>query len=182
MRLYYDAATGQALHTFSGDPDLAPSGENWIEIDPQAITGPLASYRVEAGQLVEGDLRPQREDAVARVNAAAAQVRARYVTEIPGQEMIYLEKEAEARRYLAADPAPSDLQTFPFLAAETGVTAANAAEVAQTYLDRAAQYRQAGAALEAIRMQAITGIRAAATRAEIHAAVATAETSMEGLP
>ncbi|WP_273523937.1 hypothetical protein [Rhodosalinus sediminis] len=178
MRLYYDPATGTPLHTYDGDDDLAPAGD-WIDIG--ALGGPLASYQVDAGSLVDSDLAPARSAAIARVNAAAAEVRARYVTQIPGQEMIYLEKEAEAARYLAADPTPSDLTEFPFLAAETGFTAPTAAEVAQTYLDRAAHYRQIGAQLEGTRMEAISIIEAATLRAEIESAAAIAITLIEAM-
>lgn len=40
--------------------------------------------------------------AVARVNDAASSLRGQHITVIPGQEMIYLAKEAEAVRYLAS--------------------------------------------------------------------------------
>lgn len=178
MRLYYDPATGQPTHTFEGEDDLAPAGD-WIDIG--ALEYPLSSYQVEAGQLVDGDLAPARSAAIARVNAAAAQVRARYMTQLPGQEMIYLEKEAEAQRFLAADPTPTDLTDFPFLAAETGFTAPTAAEVAQVYIARAGTYRQVGAQLEGTRMEAIATIEAATLRAEIQAAAAIAITLIEAM-
>ena len=49
--------------------------------------------------------------ATASVNAAIGQVRARYITVLPGQEMLYLAKETEARAWLAAvDPDPGALR------------------------------------------------------------------------
>ena len=48
------------------------------------------------------DLAPLRAAAVQRVYAAAGRVRARFATQIPAQDMVYLEKAAEARRFLAA--------------------------------------------------------------------------------
>ena len=77
------------------------------------------------------DLTPLRAAAVQRVYAAAGAIRARFATQIPAQDMIYLEKAAEARRFLATYPTleddPGDIDSdpvsgYPFIAAELGIT------------------------------------------------------------
>jgi hypothetical protein len=76
---------------------------------------------------VSKDIAGLRAAAIRRVYAAAGLVRTRFATNIPGQEMIYLEKAAEARRFLAAYPTPEDAPAaisadpesgFPFIAAD----------------------------------------------------------------
>ena len=115
------------------------------------------------------------EAACAAVNAAIDGVRRSFITPIAGQSMIYLEKEAEALAYVAADPEPATLEGweagYPFSASEVGATAPTPYEVAQVYLNLAAQWRAAGAQLENLRIGTITAVNAAATVWEIEAAM-----------
>ena len=114
--------------------------------------------------------------ATLRVNVGAGAVRRAYITDIPGQEMIYLQKEAEAVAWLADDdPDPAD---YPFLSAEVGSTADTLGNVAQVYLNMAALFRQVGAGLEHLRLGAIAAIEGAGTVAEIDAAVAAFESAL----
>ena len=91
-------------------------------------------------------------------------MRASFVTVIPAQDMVYLEKAGEARRFLVAYPTPADVPEtvdadpvlgFPFVLAEVGITAPTAWEVAVVYVtgahlprrrrragDRAARHRR----------------------------------------
>lgn len=114
----------------------------------------------------QAELEAAQEAARNRVTALSDEIRARYITPIAGQEMIYLAKEKEAQEYLAADPAPVDLTPYPFLAAESDATGQTPAEVATIYLSNAAHWRSVGAQLEAARMAASTAIAAAQTPAE----------------
>lgn len=116
-------------------------------------------------------LATEKRAAVAQVNGLADQVRRMFITPIIGQEMVYLEKEAEARRFLAEDPEPEDLAAYPFIAAEVGVSAVTAQQVAQLYLNLGAQWRVVGSALENVRLGSIAAIEAATTLAQISAAV-----------
>lgn len=113
-----------------------------------------------------------RKPAIDQINASADAVRRKYITAITGQDMVYKEKEGEAIRYVAENPEPTTLDNYPFIAAEVGVTAATAYEVAQVYLNSAAQWRQIGAALENARLGAIAAAETATTRASVEAAVA----------
>ena len=115
----------------------------------------------------------------AAVEAAVSAIRHAFVTDLPGQEMIYLAKEAEARAWLAAtDPALAD---YPFLQAEVGLTAATPAALAALWITMAAQWRAIAAQIEAARMTAIGAIGAATTPAEAEAAVAALQAALAGV-
>lgn len=84
--------------------------------------------------------------------------------------MIYLAKEAEARAWVGAtDP---DLATFPLLAAEIGITAPDADQLAQLWLNMADLWRSAAAGLEALRLSTQAAIAEATTPEDITAALA----------
>ena len=123
--------------------------------------------RTEAGKGKR--LADARLAAIARVNAAAGQVRQRYITVLPGQEMIYLAKEAEALRYLAEAPATFD--GYLLLAAEVGLTAPDAWQLAQLWANIGQLWRETAAGIEALRLGAISRIEAAMSEAEVDAAL-----------
>ena len=110
--------------------------------------------------------------AVARVNEAASSLRGQYITVIPGQEMIYLAKEAEAVRYLAETP--STLDGFPMLSAEVGLTAPTAYELAQLWVNMSDLWRGIAAQIETARLGAIYQIETAPDAAAVDAIVAAA--------
>jgi hypothetical protein len=112
--------------------------------------------------------------AVARVNDAASSLRGQYITVIPGQEMIYLAKEAEAVRYLAETPEPTTLDGYPMLAAEVGITAPTAYELAQLWANMSALWRGIAAQIETARLGAIYQIETAPDAAAVDAIVAAA--------
>lgn len=170
MRLYYDPATGDPRFTLRPGPQMAHAPEGAFVEVPDSFDLPLDDIRVVDGAVVVVSLAAQQASAIAAVNAAAAVIRARLVTDLPGQEMLYLRKEAEARAFLA-DPDP-DLALYPFLAAEVGATAPSADQVAQVYLNMAALWTGIGAALEALRLGAIAAIEGAEAPAVIGEAVA----------
>ena len=107
-------------------------------------------------QLAADRLAVAREAAVAEINAWAAQERLAYITVMPGQEMIYMAKEAEARAWLA-DPAP-EMAAYPLLAAEVGITAPDAYQLAQLWVNLATLWRVAAARIEGERLSRIKGV------------------------
>lgn len=123
--------------------------------------------QIEVPEVVPMDRVKAR--AVARINNAASDLRGQYITVIPGQEMIYLAKEAEAVRYLAETP--ETLDGFPMLAAEVGVTAPTAYELAQLWANMSALWRQVAAQIETARLTAIYAIEAAEDAAAVDAIV-----------
>ena len=98
------------------------------------------------------DLEAARAAARRAVNHARGQARLRYITDEPGQAMVYLDKEAQAMAWLA-DPDP-DPAHYPAIRAEVGSTALTAHEVAQVYVTQAAIWRQVSAAIEHVVMAA----------------------------
>lgn len=122
-----------------------------------------------------------RAAATARINARIGEVRRAYITAIPGQEMLYQAKEAEARAYLAHDPAPPDLSDYPLLAAEVGITAETAIDLANLWLAMAAQWRAVAAQLETLRLGTIKTIGDATTLAAIASAEASFAAQVEGV-
>lgn len=129
---------------------------------------------VTAQARAAADLDAAKTQARADLAAAIAASRATYITNLPGQEMIYLAKEAEARDWLA-DPVP-DPAGYPLLAAEIGITAPTAFELAQLWLNMGAIWRDAAAQLEALRLTTAAAITAATTPAEVAAAMEGIET------
>lgn len=124
-------------------------------------------------------LQTARQAAVAAVNTLTNAARAPFVTDILGQDMIYLRKEAEAAAWLA-DPAPV-LTNYPYLAQETGLTAPTTYELAQLWLNKAHMLTMLGAVMEGLRHAALADIAAASSRLEIDAALVDAAAQLEAL-
>lgn len=128
-------------------------------------------------------LAETKDQEIRRINEKVGLARLRFITAAPGQEMIYLAKEQEALAYLAAclpdphtyplwtNPEP-DLAKFPLIAAEVGVTAKSAWELAQVWANTAQMWRAVAAQLEGARMRAIASIEACISEDEVAATVA----------
>jgi len=141
----------------------------WAVFDPAsgAWTDPRTPAEVAADDAAA--LSSHRLSAIATVNAIAGEVRKGFITWIPGQEMLYLTKEAEARAW-QADPAPV-LADYPLIAAEIGITAATAGDLAALWLTMGAQWRAAAAQIETARLGTVKAIEDAADKAGVDAAV-----------
>ena len=113
------------------------------------------------------ELTAAKAIAVASINTLIGNIRAEYITVIPGQEMIYGDKEKEAIAFLAEPTIPSDLTPYPFIEGEVGLTAPSAYEVAQVFVNKAAMWRPLGAQLEQLRVGYGNAIYAATTKQEI---------------
>lgn len=98
------------------------------------------------------------------INQLVGEVRKAYVTDIPGQDMIYMRKEEEARRWLSeANP---DIADYPFIAAEIGVTAETGDQLAQLWLNMAHQWATVAANLEKARLMTLAGVAISQTPSE----------------
>lgn len=135
-----------------------------------------------SAELVADALNRAKDAGVDRVNDAIGDIRLKYVTDIPGQQTIYTEKQDEAQAYLAANPAPATLADYPLLAAEVGVTAPTAYQLAQVWANKAQLFKQVAAITERLRMQSGGAIAAATTEAGVDAAVQTALTTLSHGP
>lgn len=169
MRLYYDETTGELLYTLNFQRESEyPAATNWIDVEdpPRHFEG----YRVVEGVLSMIDISPERKAAISEINMSMSTIREQYVTNITGQEMLYQVKEEEARAYLVSDPEPTDLTDYPLIAAEVGITAPTAYEVAQVYLNMAIQWKTLAAQLETLRLGTIKSIEEALDTASISVA------------
>ena len=159
------AFSPEAFRFRGGEPvEIGPAPGPWAAFDAEvwAWTDPRTSSEHAA------ELNGAKITAIAGVNDAAGVTRARYITVIPGQEMLYILKDTEARAFIA-DPAP-DLVEYPLVAAEIGITAPSPYEVAQVYVNMAAMLRQLAAAIETMRLGAIAAIETASNLAAVEAA------------
>ena len=107
---------------------------------------------------IAADLELAKATAISRVNGRVARERARHITAIPGQDMIYLAKEAEAIRWLAADPPPVEMTGYPLLAAELGITAETPDQLAQLWAHLGQIWRGLAAGIETLRLRTIKAI------------------------
>lgn len=113
-------------------------------------------YDPRTPEQIEEYTGEMRRTAIQRVNRAVDAVRRRYITDIIGQDMLYMEKRHEAAAYLTAnDPDPSN---YPLLSAEIGITAPTLYEIAQIYLGLASIWVAMAAQLETVRLGAIATI------------------------
>ncbi len=142
----------------------------------------LAPEEVAAEQaaMAAAQLARAKAQAVERINRRVGDLRRRIFTDIPGQDAIYLEKRAEAVRYVAAD-APKDLTDFPLLAGEVGITAPDAWQLAQLWLHLSDAFRAMGAATEHLRQRASAAVAAAQDFDAIEAAEADFTLALTGL-
>lgn len=115
------------------------------------------------------------------IDAAADRTRARFAT--PGKHAIYADKRNEAIAYLVAAAAgdPIDMAQYPYLAAETGVTAPTTEALADLWIAMNAQWQMVAAALEQITIAAKAQVRAAASGAAIDAIVSATVAALDGI-
>lgn len=141
---------------FEGDPD-------WMEAVAAAAQ---FGHEVTAPEPPAPTLAAAQAAARRSVNAVRGEVRSRFITGLPGQDMVYLEKEREARDWVAARasggnaPDPGD---YPHILGECGITAPDMDQVAQVYLNMAAMFRRVSAVIEAHALAAIATVDQAPT-------------------
>ncbi|SHL97053.1 hypothetical protein SAMN05444389_102426 [Paracoccus solventivorans] len=153
---------------------------NVIEVDPAAMPDWASDWpkvdQAGPGWTFDGaDFIPPPEStaalsevcaaAIDSINSAIGQARTEFITDLPGQEMLYLVKEDEAGRFIK--DLDADLENYPLIAAEIGITGPTAYEVAQVYLNLGAQFRQIGAQLETIRLGHIAQVEIAETATDV---------------
>jgi hypothetical protein len=104
------------------------------------------------------------------IDASAGLFRERFITTVPGQEMTYLEKERQARAWLA-DPAPDpNAAQYSMLKAEADGIGVTIDERVPVIIAQADAWRALGSRIEGLRMGAKAAVLAASTRAEKEAA------------
>ncbi len=147
---YLEKGPGLHLAIARAGHVLVRRGGLYLADDPAAVQAIVDAY----------DPLPEAQQAAkARVDAAAGAARARHITVAPGQEAVYLIKEAEARAYLA------DATEGALLAAEAAALGLDVAAAAQAIVARATAWRSVAATIEGLRLGAKAAIDAAADRA-----------------
>lgn len=172
MIAIYQPGTGRVVKVSSGH-DAIPEGCQTIDLD-QAAAALAAEGRallVVGDQVVE-DLGPLEAMLCARLDAEAGAARAELMTAAPGQDLTYLDKEAEARRLVAGavagiDPDPAD---FPMLAPEAEACGVDVGTLAAIVIERADSGRRRRALIEALKAGAKLDIYRAEGRAAKEAA------------
>lgn len=113
------------------------------------------------------ELEAHRQGATARIASLRGQARLAYITDLPGQDMLYIAKAEEAAAYLS-DPAPADAD-YPLVMSEVGITAPTAYEVAQVFANLNALWKYAAGSLDAACFQAEAAVQQAPDIATIDA-------------
>ena len=149
---------------FSVGARVNPTDPNEFIVEaPEAAMGDLYSGTLDARTLRTID--EARRQANLRINLAAGQSRVKFFTNIPGQELTYVEKQTEQKAYDAVvaaggTPVPTD---YPICNAEAGTTGYTLAEVIGQVRTAAAQMTVVGAQIEALRRGGIVEAQNATT-------------------
>jgi hypothetical protein len=116
-----------------------------------------------------------REAALQRIDRAAGAQRLRYITDVPGQQAVYLLKLDEAEAYLTAVSSNPQAAVPPHIAAEAASTSSTPTAVAELVVGLAAVWNTVlSPAIEGARMGGKTAVNAAQTPAAVALALAAA--------
>lgn len=121
-----------------------------------------ANYSVRYGL---GNARTLAQE---RIDRAAADARARYITTGTGQEATYQLKAEEAIAYVAAGR-PANTSAYPLLTAEAAATSASVSDLADAVQQMRTQWVQLAAGIEGVRMGGKMAVKVAQDVASITA-------------
>jgi hypothetical protein len=176
----YNSATGETDFSMEVPPKGFVPAQGYSVLEVTELPVLLGAYRVKNDILVLNDIEPLKDQATASINEAVGLARLRFITDIPGQEMIYSIKESQARAFLAASPMPTELiPDYRMIASEVSARGISAYEAAQLIINLSAMWQLVGGALEDVRLAAIVAMAAAATPAEITAVQAKAQAAVQ---
>jgi hypothetical protein len=147
------------------DLEIVRAAESSRELDAS-----VTRERADARDRIAGDdLEHRRRLAVERVYAEIGRVRSGFVSTLPGQEMVYLEKQREAIALLS-DPQLPEEET-PFINGEVGLTADTRENVAQVFLGLAHYWKSVAAYYERLRFETLAAIDKAGSVKELEAVI-----------
>lgn len=116
------------------------------------------------------------------LDACAGQVRLRYITDVPGQQAVYMTKLQQAQAYLVARALDADAAVPPYLAAEAGATGESALQVATAITGLATVWNeQLGPAIEGARLGAKRAVSDAQDEAGVQAALSAGLAALDAL-
>ncbi|RUU75711.1 hypothetical protein [Mesorhizobium sp. M7A.F.Ca.MR.362.00.0.0] len=118
--------------------------------------------------LLSKNLAPLRAAANTKIDDGAGEVRKRFITAVPGQEMVYQQKRLEAEQ-LMANP---DIATaeIPHIAAEAALNNITSYDQAVVVLTMSEQWTTVSAQIETMRLAAKAAVARAANPAAIEQA------------
>ncbi len=198
----YELATGRIVSAMSvyGEDERdanVPPDHGWVAgfhdplrfyVGPAGVTpyppspSPHMTFDYTSEQWVDvrgaSEMTAAREVAMRALSGYVARKRNLIITDLPGQDMIYLRKEEEGRRYLDLPVEPETLEQFPLIATEVGITAPTAYQLATIWVQLGSLWVVIAAQLEQLRMTIGAQIQSASTFAEIDALAE----MIEGLP
>lgn len=181
----------------AGDSKDLPSGAVWLPdhiglldtgrwalidgvwTDVGLVPDPVVPPEVIAAER----LAAARRDGIDLINTEAGRLRSLFLTDIPGQQLVYQDKEREAVRYMAEVDAAAtpDLTTYHWLPKEVGITAPTAYEIVQIWLNMAALWRWIGPLIEEVRLATIAQIEGTSDLLIIEAATTAGLAALEAL-
>lgn len=123
------------------------------------------------------DLAPLIAAGEAQIDTLAGICRKKYITVVPGQEMVYSQKREEAELIIANPNV--DLHRVPHLAREASTLGISLLDMANAVQAKAAEWLIVSPPIEDTRLTTKAAIRAATSPAEIDALVAQAKSIFE---
>jgi len=103
-----------------------------------------------------------KTDLKGQIDAAAGRARARYITVVDGQDITYVNKEADALAYIAAGN-PADATPYPWVKAEAEARGIAYVAAAQVIKNTADGWRPIGVAIEKERIKGKNDVDATTT-------------------
>jgi len=131
------------------------------DVDQTALGAALSGY---------DPLPAARAGALAEIDRRAGEERAKYLTDILGQELVYQAKREEAEAWIGAgqpgEPEPAD---YLIASAEASACGRTLAAQLGIYAAESAAWKALAGAMEGVRMAAKEAVRTAASASEIEA-------------
>lgn len=127
-------------------------------------------------------IQRQRREARQEIDAAAAESRMRYLTRLPGQDMVYTAKLAQALAYITAQTADPAATVPAYVAADVAVMGGTALAAAQAIVAAAEAFHAGpGPQIEQARRAGKLAVQAAGDADQIQTAQADALAALQAI-
>jgi len=130
--------------------------------------------------LITKPLIEQQAEAITTIDTLAGQKRLQYITNVPGQEITYSAKLADAQAYILAGY-PSDVTPYHWVDAEATATGATPIQVADLIAITGHTWAEVGSKIEGARQAAKIAINNATSIVDIRTAISTFTTYLTSL-
>lgn len=159
-----EVATATTINLQTAYDDFAALYDEWKTLNGKQPPT-LAEYKTSAKNAID---------------AHAGEVRTKFITSAPGQELTYAEKSDEATDYVAAGY-PADLSSYPFIAAEVAATSKSNAQAADDILAQKSAWIAVGAQIEQQRLGGKVQIDAAADESAVDTIVTNTKAALDAI-